>query len=113
MRRMIKQEMLVLAAAAYLVMSLIRRITGPREPKSRFCTVVIRNGGAQVSLRGKIDTGSTLAEPFSHRPALVVEKSAAMAVLPSCLQEKAGPESGEDGGRMIPYHGVSGEGYLP
>ena len=105
--------LLVLAAAAYLVMSLIRRITGPREPKSRFCTVVIRNGGAQVSLRGKIDTGSTLAEPFSHRPALVVEKSAAMAVLPPCLQAKAGPESWEDGVRMIPYYGVSGEGYLP
>ena len=52
--------LLLLAAAAYLVMKLLHRITGPREPGSRFCTVSVRSGSRKVVFQGKVDTGSTL-----------------------------------------------------
>lgn len=104
--------LLGLSCAAYGAMALLRRATEPREPKSRFCTVRVTWGGSSQVLRGKIDTGCTLAEPFSHRPALVTEKRALGGALPSCLQ-KAGESQWQEGVRMIPYHGVSGEGALP
>lgn len=105
--------LLLLAAAAYLVMKLLHRITGPREPGSRFCTVSVRSGSRQVVFQGKVDTGSTLTEPFSHRPALVVEKSVLLPVLPSCLKQNTAPENWSEGVRLIPYHAVSGPGFLP
>lgn len=105
--------LLILAVAAYVVMALLRRFTGPREPKNRFCTLHITHGGKQVQLCGKIDTGSTLQEPFSHKPALVVEKTAVLSLLPQCLLRDAPPSGWDSGIRMIPYHAVSGAGYLP
>lgn len=105
--------LLLLAAAAYLVMKLLHRITGPREPGSRFCTVSVRSGSRQVVFQGKVDTGSTLTEPFSHRPALVVENSVLLPVLPSCLKQNTAPENWSEGVRLIPYHAVSGPGFLP
>ena len=57
--------------------------------------------------------GSTLTEPFSHRPALVVEKSVLLPVLPSCLKQNTAPENWSEGVRLIPYHAVSGPGFLP
>lgn len=105
--------LLLLAAAAYLVMKLLRRITGPGEPKSHFCTVLIENRGKQIRLAGKIDTGSTLTEPFSHKPAIVVEKSAALPVLPVCLLQGDEAKSWTEGVRMIPCQGVMGKGILP
>ena len=104
--------LLFLASAAYGAMALLRRATEPREPKSRFCTVTVTWGGSSQILYGKIDTGCTLAEPFSHKPALVTEKQALGSAMPACLQ-KPGDNPWQEGIRMIPYHAVSGEGALP
>ena len=105
--------LLLLAAAAYLVMTILRRISGPPELKTQVCTVTAHCGDKTVVLHGKVDTGSTLTEPFSHKPALVVEWESAIPILPECLQKGLAPENWTEGIRMIPYHAVSGEGFLP
>ncbi len=104
--------LLFLASASYGVMAILRRVTEPREPKSRFCTVTVTWEGNSQVLYGKIDTGCTLTEPFSHRPALVVEKQALGNAMPLCLQ-KGSISQWQEGIRMIPYQAVSGEGMLP
>ena len=45
--------------------------------------------------------------------ALVVEKSVLLPVLPSCLKQNTAPENWSEGVRLIPYHAVSGPGFLP
>lgn len=104
--------LLFLAAVSYGVMALLRRVTEPREPKSRFCTVTVTWGGSSQKVCGKIDTGCTLTEPFSHKPALVAEKQALGNTMPHCLQTNDNRQW-QEGIRMIPYQAVSGEGMLP
>lgn len=97
--------LLVFTVAAYLVLYVIHSFTGQKEPKSRFCKVIISQKSQTICLSGKIDTGSTLAEPFSHKPVLVVQKESVKNILSADFEKTSV--------RMVPFQSISGKGVLP
>ncbi len=86
----------------YVVLRVIMRITGSGRPKDICCTVRVKQKERSIVFTGRLDTGSTLKEPFSGLPVIVVKRSAY-------------PEDGRSGDtslRVVPFSSVGGEGLL-
>ena len=116
----------LLSVAAYGIVSLLSRLAGQREADGGFCKLTVCLDGREVSCVGKLDTGSTLMEPFSRDPVVVasrpVLKDLLVQSLPGFLEDpdagNAAPDFAEAGSsvqniRMIPYSDLSGTGVLP
>jgi len=117
----------LLSVAAYGVVSLLNRFAGQREAAGGFCAVTIRQNGTEVRCTGKIDTGSSLTEPFSRDPAAVVWMSVLEGILPEEIrafwEHPNGADALECFGkaetptahriRMVPFSDLSGGGVLP
>lgn len=121
----------LLTVAAYGAVSLLNRLAGQREASGGFCTVIVEIAGACARCTGKIDTGSTLVEPFSRDPVVVVGAPALDGVLPegikAALRCGAIPRPDEEEGaaedgagnkrpmqlRLVPFSDLSGGGVLP
>lgn len=104
-----------LTALAYIVMRLIRYITGKSEPESLYCRFIAEENGERCELFGKSDSGHTLREPFSGLPVMIVEEEAVSALLPDPVKAYLRNEasSGNNGLRLIPYSSIGGRGLLP
>lgn len=110
----------------YLIVQLICRITGRRKAEKLFVDVKIEHRGKVSELRGKLDTGCTLVEPFSGSPVIICSKKAlgeielesiSIKVKAAVGGEYAVASSSETFGtggvRVIPYKTISGQGLLP
>lgn len=95
----------------YLITMLLSRIMGAKHPKEQTCTVIIVANGGMVSLRGLIDTGNSLTEPFSGLPVIVVPQSLIQRILPEEIKQAAGVTAGGHM-RIIPFHTLGGGGML-
>ncbi len=96
--------LIVLTVFCYLIIRLIHRLTGRQAPDETFCKIQIDYNGRSASCLAKVDTGNTLAEPFSNYPVVVVCEEYVAAMAPN-------EESGKI--RLVPFHAVSGGGLLP
>ncbi len=99
----------------YVIMRVIMRITGSGRPKDIGCTVRIRLCGRSIAFSGRLDTGSSLKEPFSGLPVIVAKRSLFSSLSEMTEQtDKAGNGYTwqEKGMRVIPYSSVGGEGML-
>lgn len=118
--------LLVIATlVCYFLVRFLHWMIGQGTPKALFLDLVVSMGESTVTLRAKIDTGNSLAEPFSHLPAAVVEYEAIDKLLPKEIRVWFQKERVTAGGvpsvsetdvpncRMVPFHAVSGKGVLP
>jgi stage II sporulation protein GA (sporulation sigma-E factor processing peptidase) len=104
-------------AAAYAVLRIAARLTQPRSLPREILNVSVCVNGKAAALKGLVDTGNRLKEPFSGLPVAVCEARAFLGVLPDGHIEAA-----LRGGlvadtppplRMVPYADVGGTGVLP
>ncbi len=96
--------LIVLTVVCYLIIRLIHRLTGRQAPEDIFCKIKIDYNGESVSCFAKVDTGNSLAEPFSNYPVAVVNEENIASMVPEETSGKI---------RLVPYQAVSGGGLLP
>ncbi|MCQ4022642.1 MULTISPECIES: sigma-E processing peptidase SpoIIGA [unclassified Ruminococcus] len=108
--------LIVSSLVTYSVVRLVCRITGRKKPQELYYTVKILRSGNEAILKGKLDTGCSLVEPFSGSPVIVCEKEKIKSIIPEnileyekCLACCAKPEKI----RLIPYSTIKGNGLLP
>ncbi len=104
-------SLLAAIVAGYVITLLLARIMGSKHPKEQICTVMIVANGAMVSLRGLIDTGNSLTEPFSGLPVIVAPQRLVERILPEEMKQAVGVAAGGHI-RIIPFHSIGGGGML-
>lgn len=104
-------NLLAAIVAGYLITMLLSRIMGGKHPKEQVCTVMIVANGGMVTLRGLLDTGNSLTEPFSGLPVIVVPQRLVQRILPEELKQTATVAAGGHI-RIIPFHTLGGGGML-
>ncbi|HEX3037578.1 MAG TPA: sigma-E processing peptidase SpoIIGA [Oscillospiraceae bacterium] len=112
--------LIVATVVCYAVLRLINRITGQQAVKNTFCRLTITKNEISVTCSAKVDTGSSLTEPFSHFPVVVAEYQSIEKIVPEqikqCMKNTVNYDdsAGQLGGfRLVPFHALSGEGVLP
>ncbi len=108
--------LIVSALVTYLITRLVCRITGRREVKNLYINVKIENLSNVAELKGKLDTGCNLKEPFSGSPVIVCGAEKIRSVAPERVIEyqKCPVGAGAPVGvRIIPYKTIDSDGLLP
>ncbi|WP_099205699.1 sigma-E processing peptidase SpoIIGA [Scatolibacter rhodanostii] len=101
-----------LTLLAYIILTLLQKILGPKESDLRFCKIHINKAGKRVTVPAKADTGNALCEPFSGLPVIIVEQDALQGIIPEAVNQFW--EGGGEGLlRLIPFDGMGGSGILP
>lgn len=90
--------LLVTTVFCYVILRVILRLTGRGEAAAANCILRISLGGNVREYKALIDTGSSLKEPFSGKPVIVISERLSF---PDSL-----------GVRLVPYSSVGGEGLL-
>lgn len=101
--------LVALTVVCYGLLWLFEQVLRRRAPKAHLFRVCLTYDGHTVTFSCLYDSGNHLAEPFSGRPVLVVERQVAEALLayvPSVSDLPAG-------WRLIPYDTLGGDGLLP
>ena len=101
----------VAAVALGLTLMFCRRRLGHA---GRLVPVTVSLGEKQVKLTALYDTGNTLRDPFTGEPVLVVQASAARALLGAVDLDNPAPILARWKGkaRLLPYKAVGGHGVL-
>lgn len=108
--------LLVLTVICYFVIRVLNWLSGRREQAGDLCIVAISNAGHDARIPARIDTGSSLKEPFSQFPVIVAEYEAVKEALPQELvqmREQASALVPSVKIRMVPFHALGGSGILP
>lgn len=87
---------------SYAVISLILRFIDKKTPEKQYYPITLISGGEQVTLRGFLDTGNNLKEPFSFAPVIVTNEE---------IYKKLRSES-KNKERIIPVSTVNGDGIM-
>ncbi len=104
--------LIVFTAVSYGAVCLFDLLTRRRMPRGGRYTLSLRHRGKEVICPCLYDTGCTLKEPFSGKPAAVMDASAAKALLPSGWQQE-GEAAADAKTRFVPFKSLSGAGLLP
>lgn len=109
--------LIITTVVCYVIIRIIQRVTGQQEVKNTFCRLTITVKDVSASCTAKVDTGSSLTEPFSHFPVVVAEYQAIHKIVPtqiqSIIQNKENFSAEQVGLRLVPFHALSGDGILP
>lgn len=110
--------LIISSLITYFVVGVICRITGQKKPKELYYDVIIERGSKQAKIKGKLDTGCSLVEPFSGSPVIICNKGLIKDILPKgvleydmCQTYSSSPVPG--GIRVAPFGTISGTGLLP
>ena len=107
-------ETVLSAAAAFIVVEILRRIFMRGEPEGTFFAKIFYGGKAAV-LKGFTDTGNNLSEPISGTPAAITSPVSVKNILPEkmfCAMERK-EMSTENRFYLIPCKTVSGTVLVP
>ena len=112
--------LIVTTVVCYIVIRMINRITGQQAVKDTLCRLTVTVNEISATCTAKVDTGSSLTEPFSHFPVVVAEYRSIEKIVPPQIKNAIKNTVDYDnfteqqgGFRLIPFHALSGEGVLP
>ncbi len=100
--------LILLTAISYVAVCVWEHCLRKRAPRGRLFRLLLQSGGKTVVCRCLYDTGSTLREPFSGSPAVLIDRAAAKSILPPSLREGDARHV-----RYVPYKSLGGAGLLP
>lgn len=92
----------VCTVISYTVITLVLRFTDKKSPDKQYYPITLISGSEKVTLRGFLDTGNNLKEPFSFAPVIVTNEE---------IYQKLRSAS-ENKERIIPVSTVSGDGIM-
>ncbi len=104
--------LIVFTAVSYGAVCLFDHINRKKVPRGGKYTLFLRHGGKNVVCSCLYDTGCTLKEPFSGKPAAVIDAVAAKDILPVGWQQRDTDATAVKL-RFIPFKSLGGEGLLP
>lgn len=93
------------AFISYILVTGINLVFRRKKPQNEVCTLKIRQGVKEITLKGLMDTGSSLFEPFSNLPVIVCEKE----LFKGEVQEHNAVKNSV---RIVPFNHVGGKGIL-
>lgn len=112
--------------AAYISIRLMNKFTSNKNIGILSYNLLIKNKDKTAIVKAKVDTGSTLREPFSNIPVIVVQHQEIEDIIPESLKFNFYNEEAEhkknfdiyddfsfNGFRLVPFKTISGEGLLP
>ena len=104
---------ITLTAAAVWLAARLYSQKMKRRASEKFSSVIFEYNGRRAEYRGFVDTGNGLVDPISGRAVMLVED----CVLKELVSDKCTAENLPEWAdsvrlRIIPYTGVSGEGYF-
>lgn len=94
--------LILCTTAAYLLMLLFESLFFSRTAERKLCDITVTSNGKTIMMKGLVDNGCNLKEPFSGAPVIVCDRT---------LANKIRPEH-DVGMRVIPCLTVTGEGVL-
>lgn len=101
-------------AAAYGAVKLLRYISDRRSLSAQARGIKIISGGCTIELYGIADTGNSLCDPFSGKPAVICAAAAIEPIIPQNITAYLGGDISDiDGIRLAPCLTVSGETLIP
>lgn len=112
---------------AYILIRLMNKFTANKNIGILNCDLLIKKNNKSVIVKAKVDTGSTLREPFSNIPVIVAQYQEIEDIIPEHLKVNFNSNNEEkykksfdiynnynfDGFRLVPFKTISGEGLLP
>lgn len=93
----------VCTVISYVAVTLILRYTDKKAPKNQYYPITLISGSEKITLRGFMDTGNSLKEPFSFDPVIVTSKEIYKKLYSSGQRPKE---------RIIPVSTVNGGGIM-
>lgn len=93
----------VCTVISYAVISLILRLTDKKKPSKQYYPITLISGDEKITLRGFMDTGNNLKEPFSFAPVIVTNEEIYKKLYSASKNRKE---------RIIPVSTVRGEGIM-
>lgn len=103
--------LVALTVVCYGLLWLSEQFLRRRAPREHLFRVRLTHAGRTVTFPCLYDSGNHLAEPFSGRPVLVVERGVAAQLFDRTPTVEELPA--EKGWRLIPYDTLGGGGVLP
>ena len=97
--------LIICAGLGYGAACLLSHMLYRRMPLQSSYRITVVNNGCSASVNALIDSGSSLAEPFSNAPVIVCQSSAIKETLPPSLAQGKGI-------RLIPYKTLDSNGLL-
>lgn len=104
--------LILFTAISYGAVCLFDLLTRRKMPRGGKYTLALRHSGREVVCSCLYDTGCTLKEPFSGKPAVVIDAAAVKNLLPTDWCEN-GMAAADAKTRFVPFKSLSGEGLLP
>ncbi len=106
-----------ITTACYLVVEVLSRIYHRLRGEGEICRLIISCMGHTAEVRGLVDNGNRLIEPFSDIPVIVCWEKEISDVVPAQIKHysdiSACQEPLKQQIRLIPYHAVGKSGILP
>lgn len=108
--------LIISSLITYFTVRIICRITGRSKAKELYYDIKICRKNSSATIKGKLDTGCSLVEPFSGSPVIVCCKDKIKSIIPeNILEYENNPDCPDmpQKIRLIPYNTISGAGLLP
>ncbi len=107
-------QIVISAGAAFIITEILRRLFRHGEAENCILVKILYNGNTAV-LKGFVDTGNSLAEPFSGSPVAVVSSESILNILtPKMLSAMENKTLSTDFKyRIVPCNTVSGSVLIP
>lgn len=101
-------------ALTYGIIKFIHCVIGRRSLSVKVREIVIACGDIQIKLEGIADTGNTLCDPFSGKPALICDVRYIAPLVPQSITSYLnGDISNVEGLRLVPCSTIMGESLIP
>lgn len=102
----------------YLLFKAIHTLAGRHDTKDTVCILTVKHGCNAVRVKALIDTGSSLREPFSQDPVIVMPRTTAKCITPKEIEEYERVTTLKyrqsiNNIRFVPFTAVGGSGILP
>lgn len=110
--------LIIYSVLCYIIFKGMYYLTGNYEGTDSFCILTVFNCGNALRVTAKIDTGSSLKEPFSQSPVIVIGRSTAQSITPAEIAAYETVRTLEyresiNNIRFIPFTTVGGKGIMP
>lgn len=106
-------SLIILSAACYLIIKAIDFFLDFRTPRGRIFSVTLTLGEKEASLRGFLDTGNSLKDPFSGEGVLIVSEKSIEKIVNVSFESDEMQIIGGRSIRFIPCNTVSSSFLMP
>ncbi len=104
----------IFTVLAYAVIRFVHYIMSKRRISAAATEITLISQGNEIKLEGMADTGNSLCDPFSGKPAIICNIAYISSIVPSnIISYLNGDIDVIEGLRLVPYSTIMGESLIP